>query len=142
MSSDELEQRYRRAREPHEQGMPNSLYSARRPIKCPPASVNQSAPSAPKVIPSGFPCERGIVWSTISPARVMRPSELEPQLVNQRSPSGPDTMPDGQLPTFASANYVMTPLGVIRPISSASASVNHKLPSAPGLISSRSRCAV
>ena len=74
-----------------------------RPILFPAASVNQSAPSGPLVMPIG-PHPTGLLQvvgsenSWMWPEGVMRPILFPPNSVNQRLPSGPVVIPLGEQP--------------------------------------------
>ena len=102
------------------------------------ASVNQSAPSVPVVMPVGREFFVSFLsnW-VISPSGVMRPiAPGSPFSVNQTLPSGPAVMSvgvmSGVMPMLFS---VITPAGVMRPMRPGLAdSVNQRLPSSPAVM--------
>ena len=121
-----------------------------RPIRLPPASVNQRLPSGPVVIAMGvgnwLVLAAGIANSWIELLGLLgliRPIWLPRASVNQRLPSGPAVIPTGPVVVVlaalgeegvGSANSVMMPAVVIRPIWLPSDSVNQRLPSGPAAI--------
>ena len=67
-----------------------------RAILC--ASMNQSAPSGPAVMPSGDANANSGGNSVTVPAVVIRPTRLPSSSVNHSAPSGPAAIDDGKPP--------------------------------------------
>ena len=97
-------------------------------------SVNQSAPSGPAAMPSGFEfMVRPALNFMTSPVVEIRPMPPGSAVsVNQSLPSGPAAMSAGSsLPDRLLLNSVITPALVIAPILPVSSSVNQSLLSGP-----------
>src|SRR5205807_2229369 len=121
---------------PNPAGTANSVIAPEvviRPIRNTSASVNQSAPSGPAVIPCGL-LFAGSTNSLTTPAVVILPMRSPLISVNHSAPSGPAVISTGPDPAVRPPNSVTTPAGVIRPMPAGLRLVNQRLPSGPAVM--------
>lgn len=109
-----------------------------RPIFPADSSVNQSAPSGPLTISTGWAYSDGSANLVIVPEGVIRSMALPFTSATQMLPSRPSAIPRGS-DVSPSGHSFSTPFRSIRP-TTPRASVNHIAPSDPSTISTGALC--